>query len=261
MTGAAASVLSYTRIHRAEVGSTNAEAAALARAGGADGTVLTADCQVEGRGRHGRSWASPVGNLHMSLLLRPGCRLAAASQLGFVAALSVAEALKPMLPVEAPPECKWPNDVLAGGGKIAGILLESAGPDSEARVAWVVVGIGINAAHAPAAQSEGGAGLPAVSLEGLAGGCPGAAALADAVLGRFARHYAAWQAEGFAPIRRRWLGHSRPRGTAIEVRLPRERLNGRFEEIDATGALVLSTGNGARHTVAAGDVFFPDEAA
>lgn len=261
MTGAAASVLSYTRLHRDETRSTNAEAADLARAGGAHGTVLTASRQTAGRGRHGRGWVSPIGNLYLSVLLRPCCALSAASQLGFVASLSVADALAPLLPVDAAPECKWPNDVLAGGGKIAGILLESAGPDAAGNVEWVVVGIGANAAEAPDAPAEGGAGLRAVSLASLAGSSPEPTALADAVLTRFAAHYGNWETEGFAPIRRGWLARTRPRGSVMEVRLPRQKLQGRFEEIDATGALVLSTTDGARRTIAAGDVYFPDEAA
>ena len=261
MTGASASGLSYTRLHRDETRSTNSEAVALARAGGAHGTVLSASRQTDGRGRRGRGWVSPAGNLYLSLLLRPSCALSAASQLAFVSALSVANALAPLLPADAAPQCKWPNDVLAGGGKIAGILLESAGPDAKGHVEWIVVGIGVNAEQAPDAPAEGGASLRPVSLAGLAGSSPKPAVLEDAILAQFAAHFDVWEADGFAPIRRGWLARTWPRGTAMEVRLPKRRLQGYFEDIDATGALVLSTNDGARRTIAAGDVQFPDEAA
>jgi BirA family biotin operon repressor/biotin-[acetyl-CoA-carboxylase] ligase len=258
MIRAAESVLSYTFDHRDTLGSTNAEAVALARAGAVHGTVVSAARQTEGRGRHGRSWQSPEGNLYLSVLLRPDCPLQHAAQLGFVAAVAVAETLAPLLPASAAPECKWPNDVLAAGGKIAGILLETAGQQGHAPVGWVVLGIGINVAAAPDAPREGGAGLPAVALADFAAKPPGPAALRDGLLSAFARRYADWQAGGFPPIRNAWLARSRPCGSAIEVRLPRQRLTGLFEEIDAGGALVMSTADGTRRTVAAGDVFFPD---
>lgn len=106
-----------------DVGSTNDEARRLAAEGAPDGTVVWARSQNAGRGRYGRSWSSPPGNLYVSLLLRPACPPATALQLGFVAAVALGEALDRRVAAAAL-TFKWPNDVLLDGRKIAGILLE-----------------------------------------------------------------------------------------------------------------------------------------
>ena len=126
------------------VGSTNDEAARLADAGAPEGTVVWAREQTGGRGRRGRAWASPVGNLYTSTILRPDCPAARAAELGFVSALAVADIVPPGRAVRV----KWPNDVLVDGGKIAGILLESAIAQTGA-VQHVIAGIGINVGFAP----------------------------------------------------------------------------------------------------------------
>ena len=121
-----------------EIDSTNDEARRLALAG-VDGPLwLVADCQTRGRGRRGREWQSPTGNLFATLLLRPASHIAACAQLSFVAALAACDLVGRYAP-RANIELKWPNDVLADGGKIAGILLESAShgdaaPDWVARI-------------------------------------------------------------------------------------------------------------------------------
>ncbi|HMK67267.1 MAG TPA: biotin--[acetyl-CoA-carboxylase] ligase, partial [Stellaceae bacterium] len=145
----------------AELESTNDEAKRLADAGAPAWTVITAEIQRAGRGRRGRTWESPAGNLYMSAILRPAANLAAAAQLGFAAALAVGEALLPVLPSERILQYKWPNDVLVDGSKIAGILLEAAGNGAEG-AAWVIVGIGVNLASHPQETS-----YPATSLATL----------------------------------------------------------------------------------------------
>ena len=130
-----------------EIDSTNEEARRLAAAGAAAGTVVWAKRQTAGRGRRGRSWISEPGNLFTSLILRPHVPPARAAELTFVASLAVAQAVAGFLPGRI--ICtKWPNDVLVDGGKIAGILIESAAGTS-GKVDWLVVGIGINVAHHP----------------------------------------------------------------------------------------------------------------
>lgn len=254
MTGAAAPVLRFDIRHRLEVGSTNAEAAALAKAGAPEGTVVLADRQSAGRGRRGRGWVSPAGNLYASVVLRPDCAIAATPQLGFVAAVALADALDSVLPADARAECKWPNDVLVRGGKVAGILLEMAGRDA------VVLGIGLNLAEAPVVAAEGGAGLPAVSVRSLSGDAPAPEPFLERILlPRLCSRYREWRTGGFASVRTAWLVRSRPRGTSMEVRLPKTVLSGTFEEIDLTGALVLAMPDGARRSVAAGDVLLPLE--
>jgi BirA family biotin operon repressor/biotin-[acetyl-CoA-carboxylase] ligase len=234
------------------VGSTNDEAkrlAALGEAEAPDGTLVWAKSQTSGRGRRGRTWESPAGNLYCSLVLRPGLPPARAAQLGFVASLAVYDALASVCGPGQQAACKWPNDVLLNGRKVAGLLLETESAAAGA-APWVVLGVGVNVARGPES-----AAFPATSLhaEGETG--------VDAVdvLEAFARHFLRWTGrwldDGFPPIRKAWLGRAAGKGQAIEVRLDGETLSGVFEDVDEEGALILGLGGGRRR-VAAGDVFF-----
>ena len=143
----------YRLVFHEEIDSTNAEALRLASTGeGEDGSLwIWAGSQNAGRGRAGRNWISPRGNLHASLLLRPGVPLTTASQLSLLAGIAAHDAIAALAAtVRASPrlQLKWPNDVLADGAKLGGILLESASSPSQTTPA-VVIGIGINLAHAP----------------------------------------------------------------------------------------------------------------
>src|SRR5512146_93191 len=132
------------RLHRYKtLGSTNDEAKALARAGAPDGTIVWAGEQTAGRGRRGRVWRSPPGNLYVSVVLRPDATPARAAQLGFVAALGLGDALRRLAGPALNLRYKWPNDVLANGRKLAGILLESE-TSTKVRVDFVVLGLGVN---------------------------------------------------------------------------------------------------------------------
>ena len=234
--------------HYATIGSTNDEAKALARAGAADRTLVWADQQTNGRGRRGRIWLSPPGNLYLSLVLRPECAPARAAQLGFVAALGLGDALRPLVGPSLRLSYKWPNDLLANGRKLAGILLEA---ETSARdsVDFVVIGIGVNLVAAP-----GDVEFPATSLaaEGIAGVTP------PVLLAEFLRHFAdwtrRWREEGFAPVRAGWLAAASGLGEGLSVRLDRATLVGRFRDLDNDGALVLEAAEGIRR-IAAGDVF------
>jgi BirA family biotin operon repressor/biotin-[acetyl-CoA-carboxylase] ligase len=237
------------RLHRyATIGSTNDEAKDLARAGAPEGTLVWADAQSAGRGRRGRIWLSPPGNLYLSLVLRPDAAPSRAAQLGFVAALGLGDALAPFLEPTSRPRYKWPNDLLVGGKKLAGILLESETSTSD-RVDFVVVGIGVNILSAP-----GDVEFPATSLaaEGIAGVTP------LVLLEGFARHFdrwaRRWQEEGFAPVRAAWLAAASGLGEEIRVRLEHSTLFGRFQGLDDDGALVLDAAEGRRR-IAAGEVF------
>ena len=139
----------YSLIHLARTGSTNDEAKRLAAEGAADGTLIWADSQTAGRGRRGRLWQSPPGNLYVSIILRPGLPVARLGQVGFAAALAIVETAASLLPPSAVVCCKWPNDVLIDGRKTAGLLLET---DSlaDGSAAWLVLGVGINIAGHPA---------------------------------------------------------------------------------------------------------------
>ena len=249
MSGPAPALPAGFRLHHyATLGSTNDEAKALARAGAAEGALVWADAQTAGRGRRGRIWQSPPGNLYLSLVLRPDAAPSRAAQLGFVAALGLGDALQPLVGPALPLRYKWPNDLLANGRKLAGILLESETSASD-KVDFVVVGIGVNILSAPEDVE-----FPATSLaaEGVAGAIPAV------VLEGFVRHFAdwarRWQEEGFAPVRAAWLAVASGLGERIRVRLARDTLFGRFLDLDDDGALVLDAAEGRRR-IAAGEIF------
>lgn len=248
MTGLAPPLPPGWRLARHRViGSTNDEAKRLAQAGAADRTVVWALTQTAGRGRRGRPWHSPPGNLYASLILRPTAPPERAAQLGFVAALAVGGALGMLVPGLAGLSYKWPNDVLLGARKLCGILLESETAEGE-RLAFLVVGVGINLRAAPP-QSE----FPATSLaaEGLADVAP--AAMLTALVAEFERWMGLWEAEGFAPIRAAWRTRAVLGGPA-RVRLDHLTLQGRLIDIDDEGVLLLDEGGQCRR-ISAGEVF------
>jgi BirA family transcriptional regulator, biotin operon repressor / biotin---[acetyl-CoA-carboxylase] ligase len=239
---------SYAPVLRERVGSTNDEAKALARNGSEAGTVVWALEQTAGRGRGGRTWSSPRGNLYASLILRPACSAEEAAQLGFVAALAVVDLLRELASDIAPLACKWPNDVLFGGGKIAGILLESEiGQDG--RPAFLIIGLGVNLAVAPS-----DAEFPATSLAAHGVPAPAPQAALDVLLRHFDAWARRWQQQGFAPVREAWRRRAFALGKQIQARLETATLHGRFVDIDEQGALLLETGGELRR-VSAGDVF------
>src|SRR5690348_4208194 len=131
----------FRLVARDETGSTNDDAMDAARNGAPEGTLVWARRQTTGRGRRGRAWVSPEGNLHLSIVLRPGVVPRRAGEIAFVAALAAADACAALAPA-ADVRCKWPNDVLAAGRKVGGLLIESA--FGGAGVEWMVVGIGVN---------------------------------------------------------------------------------------------------------------------
>ena len=245
----------YACTHLAETGSTNDEAKALAASGAPEGTLIWADRQTAGRGRRGRAWQSPMGNLYASLVLRPAAPLGQVGQLGFAAALAIAETATMLLPSATVVQCKWPNDVLIGGRKAAGLLLETDSR-TDGTAAWLVLGFGINVASHPEGME-----FPATSL--AAGG--GKAEVAE-VLARFAERFLAWyqiwRDSGFTPLRAAWLARAAGLGQPIRVRLENRSLEGVFNGLDADGALLLhSAGQGSKEPaqrITAGDIFFPD---
>ena len=245
------------------VGSTNAMALERARAGDPGRLWVVAREQETGRGRRGRVWATPPGNLAATLLLVPHTDLRLSATLGFVAGIALADALAAVTPrgaVAIAPdggagagglrfELKWPNDVLAGGAKLAGILLESVMLDGGRHA--VAVGIGVNVAAHP-----DGLPYPATSLAAL--GAKGDAetlflALSDA----WSDVYRQWDdGRGVSAIRRRWLRNAAGLGSEVAVRIDGNVVRGVFETIDDDCRFVIRGRDGAAVTVAAGDVHF-----
>jgi BirA family transcriptional regulator, biotin operon repressor / biotin---[acetyl-CoA-carboxylase] ligase len=231
------------------IDSTNEEARRLAAAGEPGPVWISAARQTAGRGRRGRAWESPTGNLAATLMLRPGKSAGECAQLSFVAAVSAADMLAGFAP-HADIRLKWPNDVLAGSRKIAGILLESASTGGDPP-GWLAVGIGVNLAMHPE-----GTELPATSLKALGASVPPPEDALLNLAAQFARWYEVWLAQGFGAIRDAWLARAAGLGTRIRARLATEETNGVFEGIDGNGALILREGAGSVRHIAAGEVFF-----
>jgi BirA family transcriptional regulator, biotin operon repressor / biotin---[acetyl-CoA-carboxylase] ligase len=228
--------------------STNDEAKRLAGVGAAAGLVVWAREQSGGRGRLDRRWISPRGNLFASVLLRPSVAPAMAAQLSFVAAIAVVDVARSLLPEAVALVLKWPNDVLADGGKLSGILLE-ARSDPSGQLEWVVLGIGINVAAAPIAD------YPTACLSRLAGHAIQVSTVLERLVHALAVRIEAWSRQGFAPIRLAWLAHAAGLGAALDIRQGGAILAGKFVDLDLDGALVLETPSGLRR-VTAGDVHF-----
>lgn len=222
----------------------------FARSGEPGGLIVSADEQTSGRGRQRRVWLSPVGGLYCSFLLRPQCPPRRAPELGFVAAVAVADAVRELLDSAGMVSCKWPNDVLVDGRKIAGILVESA-TSAGNQLDYVVVGIGINLAEHPDPSEVM---FPATSLAGS--GSPGVSPrTALAALARAMAHWLGrWEAEGFAAVRNAWRAVAHRPGDPLVVRLGDGELAGAFIDLDVDGALLLQTTTG-RRVVTAGDCF------
>lgn len=225
----------WTLVALDTVGSTNDEAARLADSGAPEGTVVWSREQTGGRGRRGRRWSSPLGNLYTSTILRPDCAASRAAEIGFVAALAVAD----MVPAGREVRVKWPNDVLVDGGKVAGILLESAVGDG-GRILHVVAGIGVNVGFAPQ--------LPDMRYPGAALGGTVETALGK-LAAALARRVGEWRRSGFAAVRSQWLAQAGPLGAVVDVRLGEGLVRGRFAGLDHEGALLLETADGPRRIV------------
>jgi BirA family biotin operon repressor/biotin-[acetyl-CoA-carboxylase] ligase len=224
----------------AELDSTNAEARRLALGGESGPLWIVAARQTQGRGRQGRVWHSADGNLFATLLLRPSRIKTEWPQLSFAAAIAVADMAAAFTPAIA---VKWPNDVLAEGKKLSGILLESVG-DS------LAIGIGINlGSHPPDTE------FPAISLAALGATPPSSEQALDLLAAGFAGWYDIWEKSGFAPIRDAWLARAAGLGSRIRARLPGREHMGVFEGIDEQGALLLRDADNL-HVLAAAEVFF-----
>jgi BirA family biotin operon repressor/biotin-[acetyl-CoA-carboxylase] ligase len=239
-TAAAAGVRLIT--HEA-VGSTNAEALALARAGERGPLWIVAKHQSAGRGRRGRTWVSEPGNLYASLLLTDPSPPERAAELSFVAALALHDAIGGRIPgLAARLALKWPNDLLIDRNKFAGILIEGEG-------AAVVVGIGVNCAHHPT-----GTDVPATDLA-TAGVRTTPESLFAPLSAAMVSRLAQWdRGAGFAAIRADWLARAAGLSRPIAVALPEGRRDGVFEGIDERGCLVLRLADGTMLAIAAGDV-------
>lgn len=225
----------------AETGSTNADLLAVARDGaGQDGLWLRADRQTAGRGRQGRDWSSPRGNLYASTLVHLHPADPPAPSLALVAAVALAETLLGFGAEGI--HIKWPNDLLLGSAKVSGILLERTGD-------WVVIGFGVNLASAPEVPGRATASL--LALTGVVSPDRAARALASQLHSRLAD----WRHD-FAMLVERWIALAHPIGTALWAGLPDgTTVEGRFHGLSQEGGLRLRLADGDVRVIHAADIF------
>jgi BirA family transcriptional regulator, biotin operon repressor / biotin---[acetyl-CoA-carboxylase] ligase len=229
------------------VGSTNDEARALALAGERGRLWILAEEQTQGRGRKGRFWSSPPGNLYASALIVDPCPAALAPQLGFVAGVALAQAVEDLGGAEF--ALKWPNDLLWRGAKVAGLLAESV-TTADKKLACVV-GVGVNCRSAPE-----GLAYPAASLSQALSREISPDALFARLSIRFHEALGLWaRGAGFDAIRTLWLAVAAGIGEPIRIAGPRGAREGVFDGLDAGGRLMLRTPLGLE-TIEAADLYF-----
>jgi BirA family biotin operon repressor/biotin-[acetyl-CoA-carboxylase] ligase len=226
------------------LGSTQDLARELARAGAPEGTVVLASRQTAGRGRLGRSFISPRGGLYFTVILRPA--LEHLRPLPIIAALAVARGLEQVAGLRT--ALKWPNDVLVGGHKICGILLES--DLTGQAVNYVLLGIGINVNADMSAYPEIAAIATSAAAE--AGRPVSREALAAAVLNELEELYLAVQAG--QPVQDEWRARLETLGRQVRVTSGQAVEEGLAEDVDGDGSLILRRPDGSRVTIVAGDV-------
>jgi BirA family biotin operon repressor/biotin-[acetyl-CoA-carboxylase] ligase len=208
----------------------------------AEGDWLIADRQTAGRGRQGRAWFDGHGNFMGSTVVRLASGDPPPGSLALVCGLAVLEAVAPLIPPPHQPQLKWPNDILIGAAKLCGILLERSGDA-------VIVGIGVNLAHAPEVE-----GRSTVALSAF-GPAPDRDTFAAALARSFDLELERWRNFGLEPLIRRWESAAHPHGTPLLVGEPGEiPLKGQFAGLDANGALQLQLADGTTRTVHAGEV-------
>lgn len=235
--------------HLSSIDSTNAEALRRFEAGGGPCWIV-ADRQTAGRGRRGRGWVSGRDDLTVTRLALVSAENAArAGQLSFAAALAMADAAAALTP-RAAIGLKWPNDLMIGGRKAGGALLESASrADSRLGVA---IGVGLNLGAPPALDR------PTASLREAAD-APIDPMRAFAVLQTAMEdHLAAYEALGFQALRGPWLARAIGLGERLTARGFTRQVDGVFEDLDPEGALLLRDASGRMHRIAAGEVFFSE---
>ena len=248
------------------IGSTNAEAIAAASAGDPGGIWFAARQQTAGKGRRGRPWQSPHGNLAATLLIVPDADPTLAATLGFVAGVALNQALSAVLPSglvrigidgadgmsEKGPSriaLKWPNDVLADGAKLAGILLEAQKRDDGRHA--VAIGLGINVVAAPT-----GLPYPATSLTEL-GVTQTAETVFEALSDAWVDVFGLWNdGRGVDDVLKQWRASAAGIGAPVAVNQNGDVLRGIFETIDAAGRLIVRADDDRRIAITAGDVHF-----
>lgn len=231
-------------IHFASIESTMTEAGRLAASGDFGPLWIVADEQTGGRGRLGRSWISPFGNLHATLLMPAPCPIADQPKLGFAMGVALAAVIDEVTGTPHLSRLKWPNDVLIDGAKVAGLLVEGLGSGKA-----IAVGMGVNIVEAPQ-----GLAYPTQCLKHF-NPKANVRTLLMSLSQQVTQQLEIFAgAAGFGETRRLWLQRAAHLGQQITVRDNGTVLSGRFVDLDPAGRLLLDDGSSI-HVVAAGDVF------
>jgi BirA family biotin operon repressor/biotin-[acetyl-CoA-carboxylase] ligase len=252
--GEKASAAGYRLQQFAALGSTNDEA--MSRLAGSTGKEwgdpgrlwIVADEQSRGRGRFGREWRSPPGNLYASLLLVDPAPPPLSAQLGFVAGVALASALQAILGGDERLKLKWPNDALYNGAKLSGLLLEGASRPNG--LFGCVIGFGVNCQSSP-----GDAPYPTASLQSIGVASADRETLFSELSDAVADWLEIWgRGENFAAVRAAWLDHAGGIGGPVRVSRNNSVLDGIFRGVDGQGRMLLERPDGVVEIVEAGDV-------
>ncbi|WP_425404799.1 biotin--[acetyl-CoA-carboxylase] ligase [Hwanghaeella sp.] len=238
----------YQLHHLESVSSTMDEAREIVTHNPELAQVIWSDTQSGGRGRRGREWISPTGNLYLTVAIRNAMPVARAAECSFVAAVALHAAIADLRPNLAERlRLKWPNDLLVDSAKLAGLLLEL-----EAGGEWILIGCGVNVASSPE-------GMPYKTTDLLSEEAyipPGQ--LLQAFVSELKTWEEIWRRDGFSPIRSAWLNHAMGLGGEVTAKLGDRSVTGIFLDLDPDGALRLRLPGGDLMSIAAGDVIFPN---
>ena len=233
-----------------QIDSTNSEAIRLAKANVKGDFIIWAQSQTAGRGKHSKQWCSEPGNFYASLLLNKDIPIEIQPQLSFVTALAVYNTIITIAKnanLTLAVKLKWPNDILIDGQKVAGILLESIKLSANG---YLIIGVGINLSSHPSDIDQ-----PATNLRSH-----GIDIHADQILNLFVsffeKYFALWLCSGFIPIRQQWLRKADHLNKIITIDYDKNRISGKFQDIDFTGNIRVKLACGQIYSLSAGEVFF-----
>jgi BirA family transcriptional regulator, biotin operon repressor / biotin---[acetyl-CoA-carboxylase] ligase len=234
-----------------EVASTNSIARDLAERGAGEGEIVVAEAQTAGRGRLGRQWVSPpLANLYLSIILRPKLPPVHVPQITLMAAVALAETTAAFISDFA--AIKWPNDIMVGDKKLAGILTELS--CDAGRVHYAILGIGANL-NFPVEIMPEAIRRRATSVLALTGQSVSRESFLRRLIQDLDRCYGVLEASGFDAIAARWAARFELRGRRVRVELLGQEIIGRAKGIDAEGALLVEDESGALQRIIAGDIF------
>ncbi len=237
-----------------ECDSTNARAAAFAKAGEQGPVWVIAGAQSAGRGRRGRAWTSETGNLYASLMFRPSIRAQDMAALPFIVALAVRDTFVALGAPEDQVQCKWPNDILIGGRKASGVLIESSARHG-GLLDYVIIGIGMNLVHFPDDAAFG-----ATSLRHATGLAVSVKDAVSVLAEKLYRRIDAWKVDDFKAVADEWTRYSWGLGQKRELRTHDETFTATLLGLSDDGALIARLDDGSEKRLYAGDVFPVDRA-